>query len=63
MACKREILQGAHHFDGATACRLSVFRWLTRYNTRRRHSRNGHLSPVAYEHQHDQATANMALAA
>lgn len=60
---KREILQGARSFAGAAACRLSVFRWLTRYNTRRRHSRNGQLSPVAYEHQHEQASANMTLAA
>lgn len=56
---KRETLQGARRWDGARACRLSVFRWLTRYNTRRRHSRNGQLSPVAYEKQ----SANMTLAA
>jgi len=60
---KREILQGTRRFSGAAACRLSVFRWLTRYNTRRRHSRNGQLSPAAYEHQQEQAAANMALAA
>jgi transposase InsO family protein len=41
---KRETLQGARRFDGATACRLTVFRRRTRYNTRRRHSRNGHSS-------------------
>lgn len=56
---KRETLQGARRWDGARAYRLSVFRWLTRYNTRRRHSRNGQLSPVAYEKQ----SANMTLAA
>jgi transposase InsO family protein len=60
---KRETLQGARRFDGATACRLSVFRWLTRYNTRRRHSRNGQLSPLAYEQQHERASATMTLAA
>jgi transposase InsO family protein len=60
---KRETLQGARRWDGAAACRLSVFRWLTRYNTRRRHSTNGHLSPVAYEHQHYQQSATMTLAA
>ncbi|MFF3879483.1 IS3 family transposase [Streptomyces sp. NPDC001978] len=60
---KRETLQGARRWDGAAACRLSVFRWLTRYNTRRRHSANGYLSPVAYEHQHYQQSATMTLAA
>jgi transposase InsO family protein len=60
---KREILQGARRFDGATACRRSVFRWLTRYNTRRRHSRNGQLSPLAYEQQYEQASATLTLAA
>ncbi|OOV12091.1 hypothetical protein SM007_39475 [Streptomyces avermitilis] len=28
---------------------LDAFRWLHRYNTRRRHSRLGQRSPVAYE--------------
>ncbi|MFD0035999.1 IS3 family transposase [Streptomyces sp. NPDC127172] len=60
---KRETLQGARRWDGARNCRLSVFRWLTRYNTRRRHSANGHLSPVAYEHEHAQQSASMTLAA
>lgn len=27
---KRETLQGAHCYDGARSCRLTVFRWLTR---------------------------------
>ncbi|MFB7461001.1 hypothetical protein [Streptomyces sp. NPDC056188] len=38
---KRETLRGARRLDGADgahACRLAVFRWTTRYNTRRRHS-------------------------
>ncbi|MFB7226043.1 IS3 family transposase [Streptomyces sp. NPDC056227] len=60
---KRETLQGARRWDGAAACRLSVFRWLTRYNTRRRHSRNRQLSPVAYEHEHFQQSTNMTVAA
>ncbi|AVH54705.1 hypothetical protein C4B68_01465 [Streptomyces dengpaensis] len=38
-------------FDGARACRLAVFRWTTRYNTRRRHSANGQQAPIAYERQ------------
>ncbi|MEU8523973.1 IS3 family transposase, partial [Streptomyces sp. NPDC048577] len=32
---KRETLRGARRFNGARACRLAVFRWTTRYNTRR----------------------------
>ncbi|MDX3455744.1 IS5 family transposase [Streptomyces sp. ME02-8801-2C] len=42
---KRETLQGAHDYGDAGPCRRAVFAWLTRYNTRRRHSANGHLSP------------------
>jgi transposase InsO family protein len=56
---KRETLQGARRFGGPSACRRRVFRWLTRYNTRRRHSANGQLSPVAYE----QRSATLTLAA
>ncbi|MFE4723763.1 integrase core domain-containing protein, partial [Streptomyces sp. NPDC056728] len=29
--------------------RLAVFRWITRYNTRRRHSAIGQVSPIAFE--------------
>jgi transposase InsO family protein len=60
---KRETLRGAHHYPGAELCRRTVFRWLTRYNTRRRHSANGHLSPVDYEHQHQQEFDKLTLAA
>jgi transposase InsO family protein len=60
---KRETLQGAHHYDGTRSARLTVFRWLTRYNTRRRHSANGQLSPTAYEHRHQQQSAILTLAA
>lgn len=60
---KRETLQGAHHYEGAATCRNTVFRWLVRYNTRRRHSTNGHLSPVAYEHLHQQQSDTVTLAA
>jgi transposase InsO family protein len=56
---KRETLQGARRYPGARTCRLDVFRWITRYNTKRRHSANGHRSPIAYEHQ----SANLTLAA
>ncbi|MGW2939510.1 IS3 family transposase [Streptomyces sp. NPDC001156] len=58
-ALKRETLRGARRFDGARACRLAVFRWTTRYNTRRRHSANGQQAPIAYEQQ----SATLTLAA
>ncbi|MFF3358605.1 integrase core domain-containing protein [Streptomyces sp. NPDC002917] len=50
---QRETLQGAHDHGNATTCRKTVFAWLTRYNTRRRHSANGHLSPHEYERRRD----------
>ncbi|MEU3283138.1 integrase core domain-containing protein, partial [Streptomyces antibioticus] len=56
---KRETLRGARRFNGARACRLAVFRWTTRYNTRRRHSANGQQAPIAYEQQ----SATLTLAA
>ena len=46
---KREILAGAATFTDETSCRRHVFRWATRYNTRRRHSWCGHQSPSTYE--------------
>ncbi|WP_370093214.1 IS3 family transposase [Streptacidiphilus sp. MAP12-20] len=58
---KRETLQGAGNFGDPVGCRRTVFAWLTRYNTRRRHSANGHLSPNDYEHRHH--TAKLTLAA
>ncbi|MCX5205939.1 IS3 family transposase [Streptomyces sp. NBC_00237] len=58
---KRETLQGAHDYGDTTTCRRTVFAWQTRYNTRRRHSTNGHLSPDEYEHRHH--TAKLTLAA
>ncbi|GHF12463.1 hypothetical protein GCM10014715_80210 [Streptomyces spiralis] len=58
-ALKRETLQGARRYDGARACRLAVFRWITRYNTTRRHSAAAQMSPIDYEH----ASATITLAA
>ncbi len=46
---KRETLQGRKHWPSEREARLHAFRWLHRYNTRRRHSRLGHRSPIAYE--------------
>jgi hypothetical protein len=44
---KRETLQGKKRWSGAREARLAVFRWVTRYNTRRRHSALGYVSPIA----------------
>ena len=46
---KRETLQGRKGWPDEHQARLDAFRWLHRYNTRRRHSHLGHRSPIAYE--------------
>lgn len=46
---KREVLQDAACWSDETNCRRQVFRWLVRYNNRRRHSWCRYQSPVAYE--------------
>ncbi|ARI56219.1 integrase [Streptomyces sp. S8] len=46
---KRETLQGRKTSPTEREARLEAFRWLHRYNTRRRHSRLGQRSPIAYE--------------
>jgi len=46
---KREVLAGTTTFANQTDARRRVFRWATRYNTRRRHSWCGYLSPSTYE--------------
>lgn len=46
---KREVLQDAACWPDESTCRREVFRWLVRYNTRRRHSWCGYLSPTTYE--------------
>lgn len=46
---KRETLQGRKSWTNAREARLDAFRWLHRYNTRRRHSHLGYRSPIAYE--------------
>lgn len=46
---KRETLQGRKRWNGAREARLAVSRWVTRYNTRRRHSSLGQISPITYE--------------
>ena len=46
---KRETLQGARRWETQDQCRAEVFRWITRYNTRRRHSALGYRSPLDFE--------------
>ena len=46
---KRETLAGQQAWADTVTCRREVFKWILRYNTRRRHSACGYLSPVAYE--------------
>lgn len=60
---KRETLQGRHAFTDEHDARLTVFRWLHRYNTVRRHSRLGHHSPVTWENIHTKRSTNLAPAA
>ncbi len=46
---KREVLQDQNTWPDELTCRRQVFWWLTRYNTRRRHSWCHYQSPIAYE--------------
>ncbi|WP_148649538.1 IS3 family transposase [Novosphingobium barchaimii] len=46
---KREVLQDAACWSDEPTCRRQVFKWLVRYNTRRRHTWCGYLSPSTYE--------------
>jgi transposase InsO family protein len=57
---KRETLAGAPGWDSPAAARRAVFAWITRYNTRRRHSTCGQLSPISYENTHSRPTLPIA---
>jgi len=57
---KRETLRGGRTWPDPAICRREVFRWVTRYNTRRRHSWCGQQAPIIYEQQH---AATLRLAA
>jgi transposase InsO family protein len=46
---KREVLQDAACWADEASCRRQMFRWLVRYNTRRRHSWCRYQSPTTYE--------------
>ncbi|MFV6051864.1 transposase, partial [Streptomyces sp. NPDC056297] len=54
---KRETLKGRKGWSNEREARLDAFRWLSRYNTQRRHSRLGQRSPITYENTfHSTAT-------
>ncbi|MFF0164185.1 IS3 family transposase [Streptomyces sp. NPDC005263] len=60
---KRETLQGRKRWSSEREARLDAFRWLNRYNTRRRHSSLGQRSPIAYETALDTTSTTLAEAA
>ncbi|WP_153815722.1 IS3 family transposase [Streptomyces sp. SUK 48] len=60
---KRETLQGRKTWSSECDARLDAFRWLNRYNTRRRHSRLGQRSPIAYEAASETTSTTLAQAA
>jgi transposase InsO family protein len=60
---KRETLQGRKRWSSEHEARLDAFRWLNRYNTRRRHIRLGQRSPIAYETALDTTSTTLAQAA
>ncbi|MDH6711416.1 transposase InsO family protein [Kitasatospora sp. MAA19] len=47
---KRELMHGAR-WTSRSQVRLEVFRWISFYNVRRRHSTLGYLSPIQFEKQ------------
>jgi transposase InsO family protein len=49
---KREVLQDAACWSDEATCRRQVFRWIVRYNTKRRHSWCRYQSPATYESLH-----------
>lgn len=57
---KRETLAGAAGWLDPATARREVFARIARYNTRRRLSTCGHLSPIAYENAHHAATMTLA---
>ncbi|MFJ6944829.1 integrase core domain-containing protein [Streptomyces wuyuanensis] len=62
-AFKRETLKGQKGWPSEREARLDAFHWLTRYNTRRRHSRLGQRSPIAYKNALPSTTIALTQAA
>jgi transposase InsO family protein len=57
---KRETLAGAPGWHSPQQARRAVFAWITRYNTRRRHSACGQTSPISYENTQPRPTLQTA---
>ena len=53
---KREVLRDAACWPDALTCRRQAFKWLVRYNVKRRHSWCRYTTPIAYETNHHTAT-------
>ncbi|MFC9621829.1 integrase core domain-containing protein [Streptomyces sp. NPDC056930] len=60
---KRETLKGRKGWPNEREARLDAFRRLSRYNTRRRHSRLGQRSPTAYENTFHSRSTTLTRAA
>ena len=60
---KRETLRSSSNWATADQARLAAFRWLTRYNTRRRHSYLGQTSPITFETTLENQATTLAQAA
>lgn len=60
---KRETLPGRKSWPDEREARLDAFRWLHRYNTRRRHSHLGQRSPIAFENALHRTPTTLAQAA
>jgi transposase InsO family protein len=60
---KRETLQRRKSWPTEREARLDAFQWLNRYNNRRRHSRLGQRSPIAFENALHHTPTTLAQAA
>lgn len=60
---KKETLKGRKGWSSEREARLDAFRWLSHYNTRRRHSRLGQRSPIAYENTFHSTSTTLTQAA
>lgn len=56
---KRELIS-RYRFATRAEARRAIFAWINRYNTRRRHSTLGYLTPTQWEAQYHQPQANQA---
>ena len=56
---KRELIH-RYVFPDRAAARRAIFAWINRYNTRRRHSSLGYITPVDWENQYRQPQADLA---